>query len=160
MLEYTMKTSRILLAAILMVMIVVAVAMLLHNDKQKRTKARAPKPPTVKLAQAAKQVRPTAKAESARPRPSPAKAMAGNGTKAVPPSREARKEAPPQPVTVAPVQFAVMPPAEAADKNVPTHVAREALKLVGTDPVAETIWIDAINNPALPAADRKNLIED
>ncbi|MCX7010215.1 MAG: hypothetical protein NTY53_23750, partial [Kiritimatiellaeota bacterium] len=70
MLEYTMKTSRILLAVVLLVMIAIAVAMLLHNDNQKRTKGRvAPKPPAVKVA---KQARPAATAESARPKPAPA----------------------------------------------------------------------------------------
>ena len=158
--ERTMKNLKVLLAVILMVMMIIAVAMLLHNDKQKRTKARTPKPPPAKLAQAVKQVRPTAKAESARPRPAPAKDMADNGNKAKPPARKARKDVPPHAGEATPMQVVILPPAEGADKNVPAHVAREALKLVGSDPVAEHIWVDAINNPALPAADRKNLIED
>ena len=38
--------------------------------------------------------------------------------------------------------------------------AREALSLVGADPKAEEYWLKAINNPALPAKERQDLIED
>jgi len=38
--------------------------------------------------------------------------------------------------------------------------ARDALSLVGADPVAEEYWVAAINNPNLPVDERKNLIED
>jgi hypothetical protein len=38
--------------------------------------------------------------------------------------------------------------------------ARAALSLVGTDPEAEQYWMAAINDPALPAEERKDLIED
>jgi hypothetical protein len=50
----------------------------------------------------------------------------------------------------------------AAPKIEPTEseLAREALKTVGIDPVAEKVWCDVINNPETPAKDRKNLIED
>jgi hypothetical protein len=144
-----MKNTKVLLAVILLAMVVIAVVMLLHNEQQKRTKVRPPKPPPVKVAQVAKPVRVVPKSESVRPR-APRDAAR--------PEKHAKKGAKKDPAAGA-VTFLVLP-AEPADKNVPAHVAREALKLVGTDPVAETIWIDAINNPALPAADRKNLIED
>ena len=39
-------------------------------------------------------------------------------------------------------------------------VAREALTFVGADPEAEAVWVDAINNPDLPARERQDLIED
>jgi hypothetical protein len=39
-------------------------------------------------------------------------------------------------------------------------VAREALSLVGADPEAEEIWVEAINNPDLSAKERQDLIED
>jgi hypothetical protein len=39
-------------------------------------------------------------------------------------------------------------------------VAREALHLVGRDPGAEKYWLRAINDPALPAQERQDLIED
>jgi hypothetical protein len=39
-------------------------------------------------------------------------------------------------------------------------LAREALGWVGIDPTAEEYWIEAINDPALSAAERANLIED
>ena len=32
--------------------------------------------------------------------------------------------------------------------------------MVGTDPVAEQYWMAAINDPSLPANERKDLIED
>ena len=38
--------------------------------------------------------------------------------------------------------------------------ARAALSLVGVDPEAEQYWVSAINNPNLPAEERKDLIED
>jgi len=38
--------------------------------------------------------------------------------------------------------------------------ARDALSLVGADPEAEAYWVSAINNPNLPAEERKDLIED
>ena len=39
-------------------------------------------------------------------------------------------------------------------------VAREALSFVGQDAEAEAIWVEAINNPDLPAKERQDLIED
>jgi len=38
--------------------------------------------------------------------------------------------------------------------------ARAALAFVGADPEAEEVWFDAINDPLLPAEERKDLIED
>ena len=38
--------------------------------------------------------------------------------------------------------------------------ARFALSFVGSDPKAEQYWLEAINDPDLPANERKNLIED
>jgi hypothetical protein len=43
---------------------------------------------------------------------------------------------------------------------VPEPVARRALGFVGTDADAERVWGAAINDPGMPANDRKNLIED
>ena len=39
-------------------------------------------------------------------------------------------------------------------------VARDALSLVGIDSKADEYWVKAINNPALPAKERRELIED
>jgi hypothetical protein len=47
------------------------------------------------------------------------------------------------------------PPKEIQDPD-----ARAALSLVGADPVAEQYWAAAINDPNLPANERKDLIED
>ena len=38
--------------------------------------------------------------------------------------------------------------------------ARTALSFVGFDPDADSYWCDAINDPSLPAEERKDLIED
>lgn len=38
--------------------------------------------------------------------------------------------------------------------------ARTALAFVGEDPAAEEYWAEAINDPSLPAEERKDLIED
>ena len=39
-------------------------------------------------------------------------------------------------------------------------LAREMLSFVGMDPDATDYWVGAINDPGLPAGERKNLIED
>ena len=46
------------------------------------------------------------------------------------------------------------------DAVVPVDIARDALSLVGTDPEAEVVWERAINDPALSAHTRQDLIED
>jgi hypothetical protein len=54
-------------------------------------------------------------------------------------------------------------PAPAADESQPIFsesFARAALDLVGADPLAERVWVTAINDPLLSADDRQNLIED
>jgi hypothetical protein len=38
--------------------------------------------------------------------------------------------------------------------------ARRALSLVGIDPEAEAVWVDAINDPSRTAHERQDLIED
>jgi hypothetical protein len=52
---------------------------------------------------------------------------------------------------------------EDLDLNDPAQrlpLARFALAYIGTDEVAESLWLHAINDPALSPEDRKNLIED
>jgi hypothetical protein len=39
-------------------------------------------------------------------------------------------------------------------------IARQALDLVGADPMAEAIWAQAINDPMISAHERQDLIED
>jgi hypothetical protein len=46
------------------------------------------------------------------------------------------------------------------DSSVPLPVARLALGYVGTDELADAIWEQAINDPAISNEDRKDLIED
>jgi len=86
---------------------------------------------------------------------------------AAPPVEEAVQEpqiAPPRRGGVAtqppaaPIVQAQPAPANAAGDQDPT--AREALSYVGADPGATAYWTTAINNPDLPARERKNLIED
>jgi hypothetical protein len=45
-------------------------------------------------------------------------------------------------------------------KEVADPLARVALSLVGVDPDAEQYWLQAINDPNLPADERRELIED
>ena len=47
-----------------------------------------------------------------------------------------------------------------ADVAVPVPLAREALGYVGADPLAETLWYEAINDPNITPHDRQDLIED
>jgi len=57
------------------------------------------------------------------------------------------------PKVAKPKQAKTKPPLQDPD-------ARDALSLVGTDPAAEAYWCYAINDPTLPAEERKDLIED
>lgn len=45
-------------------------------------------------------------------------------------------------------------------KEISDPYARAVLSAVGTDPAADKYWMAAINNPDLPAGERKDLIED
>jgi hypothetical protein len=58
----------------------------------------------------------------------------------------------PPPLAVAPSKRP-KPPAQ-------DPAARAALALVGSDPTAELVWTEAINNPLLPPEERQDLIED
>ena len=76
----------------------------------------------------------------------------------------------PAPITVAQAAIALdIQPVKKAKKNgspaktkppIQDPDARIALSFVGADPEAEDYWISAINNPQLPAEERKDLIED
>lgn len=52
------------------------------------------------------------------------------------------------------------PATRSGDAVIPLPLAREALKLVGSDPAAEAIWTQAINDPNLSTHARQDLIED
>jgi len=69
---------------------------------------------------------------------------------------------PPQIETPAPQIPDPAVPAQKPRKKTPDQdpMARVALSFVGTDPDADALWMDAINNSKLPAKERKNLIED
>jgi hypothetical protein len=64
----------------------------------------------------------------------------------------------PAPVVKAPAQ--PQPANNGGGKVWVDPVARDALSYVGVDPAAEAVWADAINDPALPPNERKDLIED
>ena len=54
------------------------------------------------------------------------------------------------------------PPPRVRHKKAPIldPIARAALSSVGADPAADKYWMNAINDPTLPAEERKDLIED
>lgn len=59
-----------------------------------------------------------------------------------------------------PVAPAETSPPPKSKEPIQDPIARVALSLVGKDDEAEAIWLAAINNPDLPANERKDLIED
>jgi hypothetical protein len=77
-----------------------------------------------------------------------------------------RSETPPAPPET---ENAAVPPAAPASSAPPSAGgppepldpdARAALSFVGVDPQAEQVWYAAINDPSLPEAERRDLIED
>ncbi len=52
------------------------------------------------------------------------------------------------------------PQPSAPDTNLAAPEARVALSYVGMDPDANSVWFNAINDPNVPADERKDLIED
>lgn len=63
-----------------------------------------------------------------------------------------------------PALAAVTPQAQkspaSTDEPIPEKTARAMLRFVGTDPLAEEVWVQAINDPRLSSHARKELIED
>ncbi|MBI5775421.1 MAG: hypothetical protein HZA89_17005 [Verrucomicrobia bacterium] len=85
----------------------------------------------------------------------------------LPPIAETPSPAPAVKTTAPPVEPPPSPPAPPQASPAPRQkepiqdpLARAALSLVGKDDEAEVIWLAAINNPDLPANERKDLIED
>jgi hypothetical protein len=103
-----------------------------------------PAAPTAGAAEAGPAVR-EAQAETATPLASAGEAAATTAT-------AAQAEASPA-TGSGPVPQAGKPPIQ-------DPLARAALSLVGVDPDAELYWYEAINDPALPAQERQDLIED
>lgn len=132
--------------------------------------------------------RPAPLASTARPtapvdRTIPLKADRGQEPPVAEPAMEPPREERPAPeVAVAPVADVPQPPPLPPKVDVPPAAkqppaappkmprapkpplqnpeAREALSLVGFNLAAEAVWRGAINDPALPAEERKDLIED
>jgi hypothetical protein len=67
-----------------------------------------------------------------------------------------------QPMKIAKVKKAAAKAGSPAKAKAPIQDpdARAALSLVGVDPEAEAYWMGAVNDPSLPAEERKDLIED
>src|SRR5690242_14622466 len=109
-----------------------------------------------------------------RTRHEPAPAVALGNEPVVPPANLPAAPAPESPVAVSNPSSSA--PAPAAKIQTPAPVtprpmsgqkppiqdptARAALSFVGADPEAEAYWLQAINDPTLPAEERKDLIED
>ena len=98
------------------------------------------------------------------PVPAPEKPAASSAA-IIPSQQPIVAEAPPAP----PAKPAVAPEAKPAQQPVKAapgepliseRAARQALNFVGADPIAELVWIQAINDPALSRKARRNLIED
>ncbi len=88
------------------------------------------------------------------PEAEPAKAK----TPAVAPNTSEKKAAP-APVIASGAAGAVSAP-RSGKPPIQDLMARAALAYVGADPDAESYWYEAINDPALPAQERQDLIED
>jgi len=109
------------------------------------------------------------------PQPPPGRAAALRAgqpnapAEAAAPSDGSRTPAPPSggPAPARSAQVSAAPAAPATGGNrgggkaqLQNPVARTALAFVGADPEAEEVWFGAINDPLLPANERKDLIED
>jgi hypothetical protein len=88
--------------------------------------------------------------------PSPSDAAASAASRK--PARAARNAAGPSAPPAA--DRPALPAAPALEPLIPVPQARLALSFVGADPVAEELWVAAINDPSLPPDARKDLIED
>jgi hypothetical protein len=131
-----------------------ALVMLLTRHPPQPAVAKAPKTTAAKAHAHAQKARATAKAELMHAAWQPERGAHGDNAGPVTQTTATHQTAA---GTVAPAE----PQAPGgADPAVPEPLGRIALGLVGINPVAEAMWVDAINNPALPAEARKNLIED
>jgi hypothetical protein len=109
---------------------------------------------------------PVISATQPKPAPMPAWSESFNPPKADQPA-DAPAPAKISPPDVAAISTGEATPAPKPAKRTPKPkppiqdpTARVALSFVGLDPDAETYWVSAINDPTLPAEERKDLIED
>ena len=106
-------------------------------------------------------VRPEALPPPTNPTPSPMTALPPLLDRSASAQIPASKTAKVQDSSKTAKQGASTKPRVVAAKNGPDRpIARQALDLVGADPVAEAIWAQAINDPTVSAHDRQDLIED
>ncbi|MGH7132916.1 MAG: hypothetical protein ACREJO_13330 [Phycisphaerales bacterium] len=94
---------------------------------------------------------------AAQPAPPVETPIARSSTSSRPPAAKPAGAVEPQPAAPAPTA----PPAPArADPLDKVAIGREALARVGKDPQATELWVMLINDLSVPAAARKDLIED
>jgi hypothetical protein len=99
-------------------------------------------------------VKPAMRFGSQDPPASEAAAPSVARTPQAPPARAPERPTAPKPPPSQPAQT------PAAKTPIQNPEARGALSLVGLSPAAEAVWLRAINDPDLPAEERKDLIED
>jgi hypothetical protein len=149
-----MQTQRLVISAGLVLVAGLALVMLLTRHPLQPAATIAPQAPAAKAHAHAQRAHTSAKAEAMRAAWPPARGTHGDDTGSATQTTATRQ-------TAASMVATAEPQAPGgADPAVPEPLGRIALGLVGINPVAEAMWVDAINNPALPAEARKNLIED
>jgi hypothetical protein len=100
-------------------------------------------------------------APSAEPTPEPVTpAPTPKPTVAPPPAPTVNADRPAAPPSQPKPQKRAQKPNKNGSPPAERPLAREALALVGADPVAETFWVEAINDPTRSSHERKDLIED
>jgi len=141
-----MKTKNSLLLS-LPVAVVVAISVMFSH---RQTEPPAPAPPPLQLI--APPLAQAAEPASAVPIPAPESQPQVEPTRAdIPPAAKVRKSS----------GSAAQPSQPKRQKDpIQDPDARAALSFVGADPEAEQYWMAAINDPSLPADERKDLIED
>jgi hypothetical protein len=136
-------TKTIVLSLLATVVVVIGYVTMTHRPTGPRNENVVPAPPTVAIAPTDTTASQTPAIESG-----PSAVVAESGSAASPPRAPKKIIA-----TKSPKPARVKPPIQDPD-------ARAALSLVGADPQAEQYWLAAINDPNLPADERKDLIED
>jgi hypothetical protein len=144
-----MKTKIVILVLLLML---VGIAVFLFLPKSS-----SPSPsPSTQLRQQSHQAPLTVGTAAVTSESTPTEPESIAGKNSPTPTSDASKATPSDQVATTPVPTK----SQTTKKSDQDPEAREALKLVGTDPDAEQTWLEAINNPNLSAAERRNLIED
>jgi hypothetical protein len=151
-----MKISHLVLFSVAVLAVIAAVSIMLGGKPKpplapvSGSMPAAAAPVQARLA-AASQLSPAVQTFSARPEPAAPEKSVDSGRNA--PATNEQPNARQQP-------GAPGSPGARSKKPIQDPTARVALAFVGLDPEAEAYWATAINNPNLPANERKDLIED